>query len=281
MKLTSVLNPKILSAAAILMAAATAAHATGGTIYLEVGPNYGQQNPYQFGDGGEFTAVTTGLTVPLTPGTDAPDGYAADATYKVSGIPGFSGSVTGFETFCVEDQVDFYVGNTYSYTLGTPGIGAGAVIQQTGGSLTAGAAWLYEQFSIGKLQNFDYNLGNDPTDATARLDDAGLLQATLWALQGEPADSNVPLDPSTNPFLAEVTAHFGGSFAAAQVTANSSYGVSVLELTNSAGQIAQDQLIYWGPPANVPDNGATALLIGVSMIGLVAVSRRLRASASR
>jgi hypothetical protein len=278
MKITSLLNPKILSAVIVLTAASTPAFADG-TIFLEVGNpavpggGFGESNPYQFADGGEFTALTTGLTIPLTPGTVAPAGYASVATFKV-------GSITGFETFCIEDQVDFFVGTTYNYSIGTPGVGAGAVLQQsTAGikSLTAGAAWLYEQFATGKLAGYDYNTGNDPADAAARLADAGVLQATLWALQDEPADSNVPYvaDPTLNFALKDLDSQFG-SFANSQVTANASYGVSVLELTTTDGKtLAQDQLIYWGSPS-VPDTATTALLVGGSLVAMAAFSRRLR-----
>jgi hypothetical protein len=268
MKFASLLTPSIVSAACILLAATSTARANG-TIYLETGPQYGQSNPYQYGNGGEFTAITTGLTVQLTPGTQAPAGYASDATFTVNGV-------TGFETFCIEDQVDFYVGGTYNYSIGTP---PNAVLQQGSAGiqqLTAGAAWLYEQFSTGQLAGYDY------TNQANRLADAGILQATLWALQDEPADGSVPYipDPHSNFALADLIANPNfGSFAAAQAIADTSYGVSVLELTDGNGNAAQDQLIYWGP--HVPDNGTTALLIGGSLLVMAGFSRRFRAVASK
>ena len=273
-KLSSI-NPKILLAATVLLGATSSALADG-TIYLEVGKNYGQSNPYQYGDGGEFTALTTGLNntvglkTGLPVGSQVPDGYASVATLQV-------GSVVGFETFCIEDQVDFSVGGTYNY-------GIGLSLQQSTASiksLTAGAAWLYEEFATGQLAGYDYNTGNDPTDAAKRLADAGLLQATLWALQGEPGDSNVPYNnnPATNFALADILSQFT-TFSNAQNIADPTntndptYGVVVLELTNSNG-IAQDQLVYWG--SGVPDNGTTALLIGGSLLGLALIKRRTKA----
>lgn len=263
MKLTSRFSFRSLSAAGFLLAACSTAFANG-TIFLEVGnPNapgggFGEKNPYQYGDGGEFTALTTGLP------SKVPAGYSAAATFTVNGV-------TGFETFCIEDKVDFYVGTTYDYSLGT-------AIQQTKGQLSAGAAWLYEQFAKGTLAGYDYNLGNDAKDAAARLKDAGLLQATLWALQGEAPDSNVPYDnsPITNPFLADIDSKFG-NLTNAEVAAGTSFGVQVMELTDKSGNVFQDQLIYTGGD-DAPDAGMTALLLGISLLSLAALRRRLKAA---
>lgn len=260
-----------LRAALLAAVAATASSAfADNSIYLEVGPNYGGTNPYQYGDGGEFTALTTGLggylESGLPAGSEVPLGYSPLATFSVGGI-------TGFETFCVEDQVDFYVGVTYDYTEGT-------AIQQTGGSLTAGTAWLYEQFATGVLSGFDY------TDTAARLVEAGELQSTFWYLQGEPADGSVFPDQPDDPFTTLVETHFGGGstpadlangLVLAEEAATPEYGVKVLELTalNSdySGALAQDQLIYQdGPP--VPDGAATVLLLGASLAAVALVRRR-------
>src|SRR5580658_8072661 len=76
------------------------------TVYLGVGPGYGGTNPYQDNDGGEFTALldTNGVPNPV------PAGYSSLATLAVNGV-------TGFETFCLEDAVDFWVGTTYDYEV--------------------------------------------------------------------------------------------------------------------------------------------------------------------
>ncbi len=172
---------------------------------------------------------------------------------------------TGFQTFCVEDQVDFYVGNYYYYT-------EGLTLQQTGpgviDTLTDGLAWLYQQFATGQL----------PVAMYTNSVDAGEIQATLWYLQGEPADSAVPFS-ATNPYYEDVLGEFG-SLANAQtaVTSASQYGVQVLELTsgpNGTGSDAQDQLIYTGP--HVPDRGATFGLLAGALLLLGALRRRLPA----
>jgi hypothetical protein len=269
------INPKFLAAAAALVGAASTAFANQ-TVFLEVGPQYGESNPYQYGNGGEFTALTTGIPsyVPLNnslpAGSDVPAGYNLNATFNVGGV-------TGFETFCIEDEVDFYVGTTYGYGLGTTIQQGDAGIQ----TLTAGVAWLYEQFSLGTLAGYSY------TNPTQRLADAGVLQATLWALQDEPGDGSVPYDPNpaTNFALTDLNAQFG-NFANAQVAYNAnpnvSYGVSILELytLGNADAVAQDQLVYWGPPG-VPDSGTTALLVGASLLALAAFARRMKPAAVR
>ena len=256
MRKPTFLTSKTLMAAGAVFAAAASAYANG-TIFLEVGPQYGGTNPYQYADGGEFTALTTGLP------SKVPAGYSSLATFAVKGV-------TGFETFCIEDQVDFYVGHTYNYSLGMSIQQSTASVKQ----LSAGVAWLYEDFATGAAAGaFGYNY----TNAATRKTDAGQLQALIWALQGEPNDPNNPFNSATNIFYSSIISHFG-TFAKAQVAASSSYGVQVLELTDSNGGIAQDQLIYTG--GSVPDNGTTAVLIGVSLLGLVLISRRVKVGTS-
>jgi hypothetical protein len=266
------LGTALLLGLAATTPSAFAAPPPSGSIYLAVGRSFGGVNPYQYGDGGEFTAFSSTLGVPA--------GYSSLATFTMtSGSSGYSlpggdgaGSIgdtpfvgqTGFETFCLEDQVDFYVGQSYNYTIGY-------AIQQTNGSLTAGAAWLYEQFATGQLSGYDYS------DDSAHLTDAGELQSTLWYLQGEPADPSVFPNDASDPFTTLVENHFGGGaagLAAAQATitsaSNDPYDVEVLELSNSSG-IAQDQLIYTGP-AHVPDSATTLGLLGISLVGLVSLT---------
>jgi hypothetical protein len=277
------------------LAVATPSALAGNTIYLAVGPTYGGVNPYQYGDGGEFTAfLYSGV-----PAGYVPTGYSSQATFKLPGgsiwysAPGGDGGgsigdkpfvgLTGFETFCVEDQVDFYVGYAYSYTEGF------AVQQAKNGYLTAGVAWLYEHFARGDLKGYDY------TNASTRLTDAGELQAALWYLEGEPADSSVQSNPSAsnNQFLKLVGEYFGHGSTAADIAnglkyaaddaiksagKDDPYDVEVLELCNGSS-IAQDQLIYNGPsytppPPKVPDSSSTLGLLGATFIALVLFKRK-------
>ena len=80
------------------MLAASSAALADGTIYLETGVNYSQANPYQYGNGGEFTALVTnfdttalaatGSNIPLYPSTpggyNVPTGYSDVSTANAS-----------------------------------------------------------------------------------------------------------------------------------------------------------------------------------------------------
>jgi hypothetical protein len=250
------------------------------TVYLEVGHAYGgnQQNPYQASDGGEFTALTN---------TGIPAGYSSLATLTIPN-GGYDAGVTGFETFCIEDQTYFYVGTTYDYQVSSDiWIPAGGAVEGNNGTpytttpLSAGAAWLYEQFATGLLGTAaDASLYNY-TNTAARLADAGALQTALWELQGNPADPTdvVNLSTSNNAFV-NLAISALGSVANTQVAAGDTYGVQVMDLysTDSNGNINgvyQDQLIYTGP--HVPETSATIALLGLGLLGLAAAGRRIKA----
>lgn len=287
-----------------LLAGGFALRASAGTVYLAVGNDtlpgqpagfpydFGGTNPYQYGDGGEFTAFVTGLpgSTSVSPssngGFDLPSGYSplalrvnpgTSSGYSAEDNSSTYAGDTGFETFCLEDDVDFYVGTAYNYTLGFG-------IQDPGTSttsLTAGVAWLYAQFATGNLSGYDYS------DDEAHLTDAGQLQSVIWYLEGEVNPSNpsltsdayAPAPTVANPFYNDVIAAFGGgagALAAAEAPVDNlsaSYGVEVLEL-NSGGTPAQDQLVYLGG-GRVSDGGSTLILAGLALAGLAA-GRRLR-----
>jgi hypothetical protein len=127
-----------------------------------------------------------------------------------------------------------------------------------GGSnpLSLGTAWLYLHFAEGNLTGYDY------TNATNRRTDAGLLQNTIWWLEGQGSN------PGSNPFWQLVLAQFGSS-AAAMADNNGFYGVAVLNLYGLDGSLAQDQLVL------VPDSGTTAVLLGVGLLGLFLFHRKV------
>ncbi len=83
------------------------------------------QGLYSFGDGGEFTAVTSGN------GT--------------------------FNTFCVEPSVYFTPGQIYSYNL--------ASVDSQGNNLREGTALLFSEFSKGNLSGYDYTGVSRQADA--------------------------------------------------------------------------------------------------------------------
>jgi hypothetical protein len=111
-----------------------------GTITLTAGT-------YENANGGEFTATTSGL------GT--------------------------FETFCIEYQEEFGLGNTYDYNMNSGavagGLGVDATDPNTGlpmDNISIGTAYLYSQFRNGGL-------------LISSVAQAGALQNAIWYLEDE------------------------------------------------------------------------------------------------
>jgi len=229
------------------------------------------QGQYSYDVGGEFTAVSSpSLLGPYEGITGTPAVQTANGSQ-------------GFQTFCVQTAVDFNPGNTYTYvaasltTVGSP---------QNNLPLTAGVAWLYGEFAQGKLNGYDFNTGNDPTDAAARKADAGLLQAAIWGLMGEAEyNDGAYTTPTTanNVFYKDALNYFGSLSAADASVTSSDYGlydVGILNLSDSSGS-AQNQLVWLGGGTGydnqepAPDGGTTLALLGLSLAGLAVFSRRL------
>lgn len=204
---------------------ALSAHATINTVVLT-------QDSYSFGVGGEFNANTTGRFL---------DNYNPMATVG-----------TGFETFCIETTVDFYPNQTYTYDL--------TQVDSRGVALTMGAAYLYKQFAMGTLANFDY------TDQAIRNADAGALQAAIWWLQGNQTYSGYP-DPTTDIFYEDAISALGA--ANAVLPENGQYGVDVLQMWDG-NVAAQNQLVV------VPDNSATIGLLATGLGALAMMRRHLK-----
>lgn len=190
------------------------------------------------GNGGEFNASSADFA-------PATMGYAAAAT--------FSG---GFETFCVEKNEYFNPGATLYYGISQAAINGGI----SGGNpdpISKGTAWLYLGFAQGTLAGYNYTVG------TLGNASAAALQATIWWLEGEQSDPGA-----------------GNTFRNAVIALpnylqdnNGYYGVGVLNLWDdrSHTKLAQDQLIL----VSVPDGGATAMLLGLGLLGLFLVNRNV------
>lgn len=218
-----------------------------GTVQLDAEPGV-----YPGLGGGEFTAYTS---------QNFAQNYATVATYN-----------GGFETFCLETGEDFtpnnWGGPTYYYSLGStaqPLSGGGA---GSGLPLTAGAAWLYQEFATGGLSSygFDYTYGTD------RQSDDNLLQAAIWALQGGQTYSGYPSVDSTengNPFYIDAINALGANVA---TNAYAGSSVEVLQLWDNPDGTgpAQNQLVY------VPDGGGTVGLLGIGLMGVFLVQFRRR-----
>ncbi len=196
--------------------------------------------------GGEFNAITS-------PGSFTGN-YAPQATLNI-------GNGLGFETFCVQVDVQFNPTQTYNY-----GLSQNMQLDSANQSLTMGAAYLYSLFATANPV-----LGYDYVDPSTRLADAGLLQSALWDLEGGQSWSGDPFNPATNPYYQLALSELGG-LANADAASGGAYGVDILTLTDNNGNPAQNQLVYVG--SAVPDGGSTFLLLGLGICGLVAARLR-------
>ncbi len=198
---------------------------------------------YQYGDGGEFNAVTTGL-----------------------------GS---FATFCLETGE--YIGQPpsgpYTYTINTGAVpgdaGAGATDPNTGlpmDNISIGTAWLYSQFRVGTLT---LDTGTGSYFDGNRLANAGELQNAIWYLEDEGGQNNGYVA------LAE-TALGGITDTQVKADSNGAYGVVALDLFNMDGSLAQDQLAMVSVSYTVIPEPSTVALIALGVGALrLALRRRL------
>ena len=178
------------------------------------------QDAYSSGSGGEFNAVTTG-------GSFLAD-YAASTSTGV-------GAGTGFETFCIDASHYWYSGVTYSATLGS------TTYAGSGNQISLGTCYLYSQFAAGTLSGYNYS-----TFGTARKTSAGLLQNTLWALEGEISSAGIFV--TGNAFYNDLISTFGTIANAEGNAGTNNFGVAVLQLSCS-GVIGQSQLVETVPPS--------------------------------
>ena len=189
--------------------------------------------------GGEFTATSATLSN---------GSYAASA--RSGSTVGLGGS---FETFCMAYDQEFYYGEILGYTLTDHTSDPGAIQP-----LTVGTAYLYSQFAKGAI-----TLTNT-TDMTN-------FQLALWWLQQSPSAPFIGLNTyaSLNTYEQTVWTMFGGEAGAQAAAGSNNDGVSIILTTNPNGTYSQPQLYY-----SVPDNGMTLVLLGLSLVGLVGVSRK-------
>jgi hypothetical protein len=216
------------------------------------------QGPYSYSDGGEFTATLSGGN-PLNINLSA---YSSSLG---------TGSGNSFQTFCLESGVYFYPNTLYYYSIGSrtmplSGVGTGSNIP-----LSTGAAWLYYEFGTGVLANYNYSATGTPS----RNSDAGILQAAIWAFQGQSV-SGFPNGITGNVYYQEALTALGSS-------ATSDYNgtaVAVLQLWANQAETtaAQNQLVLtgtWPTPHPTPDGGTTVILLGGALAGLGALRRKL------
>ena len=193
--------------------------------------------PYSVNPGGAFSASNSGLDT---------SHYAASALHN-----------GGFLTFCLEYNEYITSGQTYHYNddlqyYAHKG-GVGGQTETDKDYLSMGTAWLYAEFARGNLGTVNF----------------GALQKAFWMLENE-------ITFATNSYVSLVQNQFGQTWNTA---ANGAYGVSVLNLKQKDNQgrwvHKQSQLYFGGLPKQVPDAGATAVLLAVG-VGMLAAFRRKR-----
>lgn len=237
----------------------------------------GGYGPWQTNQGGEFTlkAISGELVTALS----YYNSYTKNQYTGPNAIDPLTLSTPNFQTFCVEGTEYIFPNSPYDVTISD-------VTIFNGKKLTAGAAWLYSQFAgFGNtLAGYDYNDGDNI--GIGRHVSADLLQKAIWMFMGQ--EGQTLINNAGNDFVKEAIKVLGITNA---FLANSEYGnynVAVLNLWvpdavyRDSGK-RQDQLILTAPVelnsegfggSTVPDGGFTVALLGLSLIGLVALRRR-------
>lgn len=206
------------------------------------------QGIYSYDVGGEFTAVTS------------PDSFLGYYNPLAE-----NKTATGFQTFCLETEVDFYPGANYTYTTASSTAPDNGVAG-SGLALAKGTAFLYYEFATGVLAGYNY------TDTAGRLSDAELLQAAIWYLQGGQTYGGYTA-PSTgnNPFYALALNTFGS----AATSAYTGSSVEVLQLwdgtTSAQNQLVLNGNVVPGFQIPVPDGGVTAGFLGMGLVGMFVI----------
>lgn len=156
-----------------------------------------------------------------------------------------------FNSFCIEHNEFVSLGGTYTYSISGGAI-AGGYTGATAGTdpISIGSAYLYRNFIDNTLSGYTHSAANQND-----------LQNAFWWLEGElgVAQNNPSYDPSTNPFLtAAKTALSKASLSDLQADSSGAYGVYAMNMYNSDGTKAQDQLIA------IPDGGMTLAMLGMA-----------------
>jgi hypothetical protein len=211
--------------------------------------NLDQVSPYNFDVGGEFTAY-------VTSGPQFVQNYSPLAT-----------TAGGFDTFCVEVDVDFNPGSSFNFSLNP-------TQSSDGYALSEGAAYLYSEFATGNLPDYNYA---DPSalDSKFGYTDDAELQEALWWFQGNQHYDDGAFPVGTNNFYYQLALNnLGLNASTAESPNNGDYNVQVLVLSTLNGDSAQNQLVYLG----VPDQGGASWLLILGSLGLLAFAHAVSRS---
>ncbi len=230
-----------------------------------VGPVILDYGDAHSGNGGEFVVKSNG--------TDGSTAFVNAIKADYSSLATYGG--IGFETFCLEYNEHFSPGGTYNASVSPEAVHGGNV---TNDPISVGTAYLYSLFATGNLPGYDYT-------ASTTSSSAANLQNTIWFLEGE--QTSLPggaliANPGTYSTL--LITEFGSLTNAMANSYNlktaASYGVSALNLGAAPEFTAQDQIFYQKTSnQDLPDGGATLLLLGLSLSGMGVLQRRMRRTA--
>jgi len=236
-----------------------------GTAAAQVVTVNNNTGSYSYGQGGEFAAAGVPLYAQYG-GLYAGVAKNVDTTYGNS-----------FQVFCIQTSVEFSPGTQYRYTVSPP---ANPVE-----TISWGAAWLYSQFASGHLASYGYTYAT----GTGRTQSAADLQLAIWYLQGQTTLASqgnsgagftgtgynglLGADVGYSMGTRNGTAFYNDAFAAATAAgvsvtsaANGAFGVGDLELWNSNGTQAQNQLMMVPEPTTLVAGMLLLLPFGASTL---------------
>jgi len=164
-----------------------------------------------------------------------------------------------FQSFCLETEEYISLGQSYNANVNDRAIQGrnGA----TGDPISVGTAWLYSHFRALDLATYNYTAGS------GRNASANALQDAIWWLEVEGG--------ARNDFINIAAAALGSPgvpLTDAEIRANAAtgaYGVVVLNLYNSNGTVAQDQLALVPEPTTMIAGALLLLPFGVSTLRIL------------